>query len=397
MTDSGTFIINGAERVIVSQLQRSPGVFFDQSFHPNGTKIFLARIIPFRGSWVDFTTDIYDCIYAIIDRRRKFPASILLRAIGFSSNTEIYSSFGLTKKFSLKDSKNILGKKLIDDLVDSDTGEVVLEKGTILDKSNIKILSTAKLSQIELLNDIKENEVAIEVLDNTIKKDPTSNSDEAVLLLYQHLRTGEAPDVSVASKFIEKMFFSTKKYDLGQVGRYRINKKFALNNPVEDAVLTKDDFIQVFKYLISMRNNQNGPDDIDHLGNRRVRTCGEQLANQFNIALARMKRTVSERMNQREAESLTPQDLISSRIVTTVLNAFFGTSQLSQFMDQTNPLAEVTHKRRISSLGPGGLSRDRAGFEVRDVHYTHYGRLCQLRLLKVQILVLLIHYLFMQL
>ena len=376
MTDSGTFIINGAERVIVSQLQRSPGVFFDQSFHPNGTKIFLARIIPFRGSWVDFTTDIYDCIYAIIDRRRKFPASILLRAIGFSSNTEIYSSFGLTKKFSLKDSKNILGKKLIDDLVDSDTGEVVLEKGTILDKSNIKILSTAKLSQIELLNDIKENEVAIEVLDNTIKKDPTSNSDEAVLLLYQHLRTGEAPDVSVASKFIEKMFFSTKKYDLGQVGRYRINKKFALNNPVEDAVLTKDDFIQVFKYLISMRNNQNGPDDIDHLGNRRVRTCGEQLANQFNIALARMKRTVSERMNQREAESLTPQDLISSRIVTTVLNAFFGTSQLSQFMDQTNPLAEVTHKRRISSLGPGGLSRDRAGFEVRDVHYTHYGRLC---------------------
>jgi len=376
MTDSGTFIINGAERVIVSQLQRSPGVFFDQSFHPNGTKIFLARIIPFRGSWVDFTTDIYDCIYAIIDRRRKFPASILLRAIGFSSNTEIYSSFGLTKKVSLKDSKNILGKKLIDDLVDNHTGEVILEKDTILDKSNIKILLSAKLSELELLNDIKENEVAIEVLDNTIKKDPTSNSDEAVLLLYQHLRTGEAPDVSVASKFIEKMFFSTKKYDLGQVGRYRINKKFGLNNPVEDAVLTKDDFIQVFKYLISMRNNQNGPDDIDHLGNRRVRTCGEQLANQFNIALARMKRTVSERMNQREAESLTPQDLISSRIVTTVLNAFFGTSQLSQFMDQTNPLAEVTHKRRISSLGPGGLSRDRAGFEVRDVHYTHYGRLC---------------------
>ena len=376
MTDSGTFIINGAERVIVSQLQRSPGVFFDQSFHPNGTKIFLARIIPFRGSWVDFTTDIYDCIYAIIDRRRKFPASILLRAIGFSTNTEIYSSFGLTKKFSLKNSKSILGKKLLDDLVDNETGEIVLEKDTILDKSNIKILSNAKLSELELLNDIKENEVAIEVLDNTIKKDPTTNSDEAVLLLYQHLRTGEAPDVSVASKFIEKMFFSTKKYDLGQVGRYRINKKFDLNNPVEDAVLTKDDFIQVFKYLISMRNNQNGPDDIDHLGNRRVRTCGEQLANQFNIALARMKRTVSERMNQREAESLTPQDLISSRIVTTVLNAFFGTSQLSQFMDQTNPLAEVTHKRRISSLGPGGLSRDRAGFEVRDVHYTHYGRLC---------------------
>ena len=376
MTESGTFIINGAERVIVSQLQRSPGVFFDQNFHPNGTKIYLARIIPFRGSWVDFTTDIYDCIYAIIDRRRKFPASILLRAIGFSSNAEIYSSFGLTKKYKFKNSKNIIGKEILDDFIDIKTGEVLIEKGTIIDKDNIKLLSSNKLDEIELLNDIKENEVAIEVLSNTIKKDPTNNSDEAVLLLYQHLRTGEAPDVSVARKFIEKMFFSTKKYDLGQVGRYRINKKFGLDTPIEDAVLTKDDFIQVFSYLISMRNNQNGPDDIDHLGNRRVRTCGEQLANQFNIALARMKRTVSERMNQREAESLTPQDLISSRIVTTVLNAFFGTSQLSQFMDQTNPLAEVTHKRRISSLGPGGLSRDRAGFEVRDVHYTHYGRLC---------------------
>tara|TARA_Y100001970_G_scaffold140669_1_gene173230 strand:- start:5205 stop:8951 length:3747 start_codon:yes stop_codon:yes gene_type:complete len=376
MTDSGTFIINGAERVIVSQLQRSPGVFFDQSFHPNGTKIFLARIIPFRGSWVDFTTDIYDCIYAIIDRRRKFPASILLRALGFSSNTEIFSAFGLTKVYKINDLKNIVDKLLIDDVVDINTGEILLEKDTVLNKENIKILKNNKLSEIELLDDIKDNEVAIEVLNNTFKKDPTNNSDEAVLLLYQHLRTGEAPDVSIASKFIEKMFFSTKKYDLGQVGRYRINKKFGLDTPVEDAVLTKSDFIQVFKYLISMRNGQNGPDDIDHLGNRRVRTCGEQLANQFNIALARMKRTVSERMNQREAESLTPQDLISSRIVTTVLNAFFGTSQLSQFMDQTNPLAEITHKRRISSLGPGGLSRDRAGFEVRDVHYTHYGRLC---------------------
>ena len=376
MTESGTFIINGAERVIVSQLQRSPGVFFDQSFHPNGTKIFLARIIPFRGSWVDFTTDIYDCIYAIIDRRRKFPASILLRALGFSSNTEIFSAFGLTKKYKLTNLKNIIDKIILDDIVDINTGEILIDKNTKLDKENIKLLKKNKLDIVELLDDSKENEVAIEVINNTLKKDPTNNSDEAVLLLYQHLRTGEAPDVSVASKFIEKMFFSTKKYDLGQVGRYRINKKFGLDTPVEDAVLTKSDFIQVFKYLISMRNGQNGPDDIDHLGNRRVRTCGEQLANQFNIALARMKRTVSERMNQREAESLTPQDLISSRIVTTVLNAFFGTSQLSQFMDQTNPLAEITHKRRISSLGPGGLSRDRAGFEVRDVHYTHYGRLC---------------------
>ena len=374
MTDSGTFIINGAERVIVSQLQRSPGVFFDQNFHPNGTKIYLARIIPFRGSWVDFTTDIYDCIYAIIDRRRKFPATILLRAIGFSSNEEILGSFGLCKKWKV--SKKIIDKKFLDDIVDSSTGEIIFEKNSIIDSDTISKLKKMKINEVALLDDSKENEVAIEVMMNTIEKDPTNNSEEAVLLLYKHLRTGEAPSIDLATKFIEKMFFSTKKYDLGSVGRYRINKKFGLNSPIEEPVLTKADFVEVFKYLISMRNGQNGPDDIDHLGNRRVRTTGEQLANQFNIALSRMQRTVRERMNQREAESLTPQDLISSRIVTTVLNAFFGTSQLSQFMDQTNPLAEVTHKRRISSLGPGGLSRERAGFEVRDVHYTHYGRLC---------------------
>ena len=376
MTESGTFIINGAERVIVSQLQRSPGVFFDHSFHPNGTKIFLARIIPFRGSWVDFTTDIYDCIYAIIDRRRKFPASILLRAIGFSSNADIFTAFGLAKKYKITDTKNLIDKLILDDVIDESTGEVIIDKNSKITKDTIDLLKKIKLKEIQLLDDCKENEVAIDVLLNTMAKDPTNNSSEAVLLLYQHLRTGEAPDIKTATKIIEKMFFSTKKYDLGSVGRYRINKKFGLKTPVEEPVLTRDDFVEVFKYLISMRNGQNGPDDIDHLGNRRVRTCGEQLANQFNIALARMQRTVRERMNQREAESLTPQDLISSRIVTTVLNAFFGTSQLSQFMDQTNPLSEITHKRRISSLGPGGLSRDRAGFEVRDVHYTHYGRLC---------------------
>ena len=375
MTESGTFIINGAERVIVSQLQRSPGVFFDQNFHPNGTKIFLARIIPFRGSWVDFTTDIYDCIYAIIDRRRKFPATILLRALGFSTSEEIFESFDLIKTYKLSN-KSILNKKLIDDIVDESTGEIVFEKGTLLNESIIDKMKSLKMESIKLPDDSKENEVAVEVLLNTIEKDPTSSTDEAVMLLYKHLRTGDAPSVDLATKFIEKMFFSTKKYDLGSVGRYRINKKFGLNSPIEEPVLTKDDFTEVFKYLISMRNGQNGPDDIDHLGNRRVRTTGEQLANQFNIALSRMQRTVRERMNQREAESLTPQDLVSARIITTVLNAFFGTSQLSQFMDQTNPLAEVTHKRRISSLGPGGLSRERAGFEVRDVHYTHYGRLC---------------------
>jgi len=375
MTDSGTFIINGAERVIVSQLQRSPGVFFDQNFHPNGTKIFLARIIPFRGSWVDFTTDIYDCIYAIIDRRRKFPATILLRAIGFSKSEEILESFNLIKTYKISD-KNILDKKLLDDIIDESTGEVVFERGTLINQSVVDKMNLIKMKSIKLPDDSKENEVAVEVLMNTLDKDPTSSTEEAVMLLYKHLRTGDAPSVDLATKFIEKMFFSTKKYDLGSVGRYRINKKFGLNSPIEEPVLTKDDFVEVFKYLISMRNGQNGPDDIDHLGNRRVRTTGEQLANQFNIALSRMQRTVRERMNQREAESLTPQDLVSARIITTVLNAFFGTSQLSQFMDQTNPLAEVTHKRRISSLGPGGLSRERAGFEVRDVHYTHYGRLC---------------------
>ncbi len=372
MTESGTFVINGAERVIVSQLQRSPGVFFDQNFHPNGTKIFQARIIPFRGSWVDFTTDIYDCIYAIIDRRRKFPATLLLRALGFSTDKDIFDAFSLTEKFKVN--KDVIGKKLLEDIVDKKTGEIVLESGSLIDDDILKLLKSLKIKELPLTK--KVDSMSVEMLRNTMEKDPTDNRDDALMLLYQHLRTGEAPSVDVAAKFIEKMFFSTKKYDLGSVGRYRINKKFDLDAPIEDPVLTIDDFINVFGYLISMRNGERGADDIDHLGNRRIRTVGEQMANQFNIALSRMYRTIREKMNQREAESLTPQDLVNSRIVTTVLNAFFGTSQLSQFMDQTNPLAEVTHKRRISSLGPGGLSRERAGFEVRDVHYTHYGRLC---------------------
>ena len=375
MTESGTFIINGAERVIVSQLQRSPGVFFDQSIHPNGTKIFQARIIPFRGSWVDFTTDIYDCIYAIIDRRRKFPASLLLRAIGFSTDLDIYSSFGLTTEYNLKkDKKIIIDKHTIQDILNPDTGEIIIESDTKINEIILNQLLKNKIHSLFLLTD--ETSLKTQILKNTFEKDPTSSRDEALLLLYSHLRTGDAPNVDVAAKFIEKMFFSTKKYDLGAVGRYRINKKFGLEASIEDSVLTVDDFIEVFKYLISMRNGEKGTDDIDHLGNRRVRTVGEQLANQFNIALSRMHRNIRDRMNQREAESLTPQDLVNSRIITTVLNTFFGTSQLSQFMDQTNPLAEVTHKRRISSLGPGGLSRERAGFEVRDVHHTHYGRLC---------------------
>ena len=374
MTESGTFVINGAERVIVSQLQRSPGVFFDQSFHPNGTKIYQARIIPFRGSWVDFTTDIYDCIYAIIDRRRKFPATLLLRAIGYSTNKDIFDAFGLTDTFKISAKKKLIGKALLEDVVNTETGELIDEQGEIITEEKLEVWKAAEVTELTVTK--TTNSLDVEMLLNTMEKDPTSNTGEALLLLYQHLRTGEAPSVEVARKFIEKMFFSTKKYDLGAVGRYRINKKFDLHASIDEPVLTKDDFINVFGYLISMRNGERGPDDIDHLGNRRIRTVGEQLANQFNIALSRMYRTIREKMNQREAESLTPQDLVNSRIVSTVLNTFFGTSQLSQFMDQTNPLAEVTHKRRISSLGPGGLSRERAGFEVRDVHYTHYGRLC---------------------
>ena len=373
MTNSGTFIINGAERIIVSQLQRSPGVFFDQSVHPNGTKIHTARIIPFRGSWVDFSTDIYDCMYAIIDRRRKFPATLLLRAIGISTNKDIFEAFGMLSEYKVSD-KNLLDKNLVEEVVDKETGEIVLEANTLVDSDCLKTLKKHKVKSVNVVN--PEDNLSYELLVNTMKKDPTTSFEEATILLYKHLRTGDSPNVEIAAKFIEKMFFSTKKYDLGAVGRYRINKKFGLESPIEDPVLTKQDFIEVFKYLIKMRVGEHGPDDIDHLGNRRVRTVGEQLANQFSIALSRMQRTIRERMSQREAESLTPQDLVNSRVVTTVLNTFFGTSQLSQFMDQTNPLAEITHKRRISSLGPGGLSRERAGFEVRDVHYTHYGRLC---------------------
>ncbi len=376
MTDRGTFIINGAERIIVSQLQRSPGVFFEESKHPNGTSIYQARIIPFRGSWVDFTTDIYDCVFAIIDRRRKFPATLLLRAIGYGTNEEIFRAFGLIQSLKLKNVKpsQFAGRVLAADVVNTETGEVIAEAGRTLEKEDLPPLKKAGVAEVSVLS--KGRDLEVEMLTNTLKKDPTINQEEALARFYRDLRAGDAPSIDVAQKFVERMFFSPKKYDLGQVGRYRINKKFNLNAPIETPVLTREDFVEALRYLISMRKGERAPDDIDHLGNRRVRTVGEQLSNQFTIALSRMQRTIRERMSTREAESLTPQDLINSRIVTSVLNAFFGTSQLSQFMDQTNPLSEITHKRRISSLGPGGLTRERAGFEVRDVHYTHYGRLC---------------------
>ena len=376
MTKKGTFIINGAERVIVSQLQRSPGVFFDESTHPNGTKLFQARIIPARGSWVDFTTDINDCLFVIIDRRRKFPVTMLLRALGYSTNTDIFNAFGSTKNLNpQKDDLNkSTGATITEDVVDTRTGEIFLEGGAELTSENIESLKEAGIQEISIVDTNKDFHSML--LINTIEKDPTNNTEEALGVVYQLIRSSEPPNLETAQKFIERIFFSPKKYDLGQVGRYRLNQQFNLNVPVEDTVLTMDDIIQVIHFLIDMRKGDRGIDDIDHLGNRRVKTIGEQLTNQFSVALSRMIRTIHERMNLRESESITPQDLINSRVVTTVINTFFGTSQLSQFGDQTNPLAEITHKRRISALGPGGLTRERAGFEVRDVHYTHYGRLC---------------------
>ena len=376
MTDKGTFIINGAERVIVSQLQRSPGVFFDESIHPNGTKLFQARIIPARGSWVDFTTDINDCLFVIIDRRRKFPVTMLLRALGYSTNTDIFNAFGSTKSLDLKKEElsTYIGATVTEDVVDTRTGEIFFEGGTELTAENVESLKEAGISGIQVVD--RNKDFRSMLLLNTIEKDPTRSTEEALEVVYQLIRSSEPPNLETAQKFIERIFFSPKKYDLGQVGRYRLNQQFNLDIPVEDTVLTMDDIIQVIHFLIDMRKGERGIDDIDHLGNRRVKTIGEQLTNQFSVALSRMIRTIHERMNLRESESITPQDLINSRVVTTVINTFFGTSQLSQFGDQTNPLAEITHKRRISALGPGGLTRERAGFEVRDVHYTHYGRLC---------------------
>ena len=376
MTNKGTFIINGAERTVVTQLQRSPGAFFDQTFHPNGAKLYNARIIPIRGSWIDFTTDINDILFTIIDRKRKFPATLLLRSLGFSSDEDIYNAFDLVLSLDVsKINPDDYSKYVIvDDVIDKSTGELFAESGKEINDSIIKALKDNNTKIIKVVN--VKDDIDSMMINNTIKKDPTKSTEEALIRVYSLLRGSDAPNAEAAQKFIDRMFFHPKKYDLGQVGRYRLDKQFDLDNKGKESVLTHDDFIIVIKYLILMRKGLRRSDDIDHLGNRRVRTVGEQLKVQFNSALSRMVRTVYERMNLRESETITPQDLINSRLVTTVINTFFGTSQLSQFGDQTNPLAEITHKRRISSLGPGGLSRERAGFEVRDVHYTHYGRLC---------------------
>ncbi len=393
MTHSGTFCINGAERVVVSQLHRSPGVFFGQSFHANGTKLYSARVIPFKGSWIEFATDINQVMYAYIDRKKKLPVTTLFRAIGFERDKDILEIFDLAEEVKVSKSglKKVLGRKLaarvlktwFEDFVDEDTGEVVsierneivLDRDTILEKDQIEEIIESGSKTILLHKE--NNEMAdYAIIHNTLQKDPTNSEKEAVEHIYRQLRNAEPPDFETAKGIIDKLFFSEQRYNLGEVGRYRMNKKLGLNEDINQKVLTKTDIITIIKNLIKLVNSKAEVDDIDHLSNRRVRTVGEQLASQFGVGLSRMARTIRERMNVRDNEVFTPIDLINAKTLSSVINSFFGTNQLSQFMDQTNPLAEITHKRRLSALGPGGLSRERAGFEVRDVHYTHYGRLC---------------------
>ena len=376
MTEKGTFIINGAERVIVSQLHRSPGVAFSQTFHPNGTPIYTARIIPLRGSWVEFATDINYVMYVYIDRRKKFPATTLLRAIGYESDEQILKLFDLVEEIPVKKSKleNFVGRMVASDLFDMSTGEIFLTRGAIFSEEDVERVKEAEIDVLKFIKSDRSPDQDLIV--NTLQKDTSTSREEALYSIYRQLRTGEAPDLESAEQLLEKLFFNDKRYDLGEVGRHRMNDKLKLDVPETTTVLTNEDIVAIMRYLIDLKNGVAPIDDIDHLGNRRIRTVGEQLSQQFNVGMARMARTIKERMNMRDTENFTPQDLVNARTITSVINAFFGTNQLSQFMDQTNPLAEMTHKRRMSALGPGGLTRERAGFEVRDVHYTHYGRLC---------------------
>ena len=393
MTPSGTFIINGAERVVVSQLHRSPGVFFGQSFHANGTKLYSARVIPFKGSWIEFATDINNVMYAYIDRKKKLPVTTLFRAIGYQGDKEILEIFDLAEEIKVTKTglKKILNRKLAarvlrtwhEDFVDEDTGEVisierneiVLDRDTEIEEEHIQQILDADVKTVLLhKQDSQNSDYAI--IYNTLQKDQTNTEKEAVEYIYRQLRNAEPPDEETARGIIDKLFFSDQRYNLGEVGRYRMNKKLNLEVDMDERTLTRHDITTIIKYLIELINSKAEIDDIDHLSNRRVRTVGEQLSSQFGVGLARMARTIRERMNVRDNEVFTPIDLINAKTLSSVINTFFGTNQLSQFMDQTNPLAELTHKRRLSALGPGGLSRERAGFEVRDVHYTHYGRLC---------------------
>ena len=393
MTMSGTFIINGAERVVVSQLHRSPGVFFGQSFHANGTKLYSARVIPFKGSWIEFSSDINGVMYAYIDRKKKLPVTTLLRTIGYERDKDILEIFDLAEEVKVSKAalKKIIGRKLAarvlnswyEDFVDEDTGEVIsierneviLDRDTVIDKENIELILESNTKSV-LINKELDDKSEYAIIHNTLQKDPTNSEKEAVEHVYRQLRNAEPPDEETARGIIDKLFFSEQRYNLGEVGRYRMNKKLGLDIDMENLVLTKQDIITIIKFLIELINSKSEIDDIDHLSNRRVRTVGEQLSGQFGVGLSRMARTIRERMNVRDNEVFTPIDLINAKTLSSVINTFFGTNQLSQFMDQTNPLAELTHKRRLSALGPGGLSRERAGFEVRDVHYTHYGRLC---------------------
>ncbi|MBQ2289827.1 MAG: DNA-directed RNA polymerase subunit beta, partial [Bacteroidaceae bacterium] len=395
MTKQGTFIINGAERVVVSQLHRSPGVFFGQSVHANGTPLYSARIIPFKGSWIEFATDINNVMYAYIDRKKKLPVTTLLRAIGFDTDKDILEIFDLAEEYKVTKTsmKKVLGRKMAgrvvktqqEDFVDADTGEVVsiersevvVERGTVLDQELVDCILDSGVDTILLHKENDDpNAVDYSLIFNTLDKDTSNSEKDAIDSIFKLLRNADPADDASAREVINNLFFSEKRYDLGDVGRYRINRKLGLSTDMDVRVLTKEDIIEIIKYLIGLVNSMATVDDIDHLSNRRVRTVGEQLSNQFAIGLARMARTIRERMNVRDNEVFTPTDLINAKTVSAVINTFFGTNALSQFMDQTNPLAEITHKRRLSALGPGGLSRDRAGFEVRDVHYTHYGRLC---------------------
>ena len=393
MTPSGTFVINGAERIVVSQLHRSPGVFFGQSFHANGTKLYSARVIPFKGSWIEFATDINNVMYAYIDRKKKLPVTTLFRAIGYESDKDILEIFDLAEEFKVTKTgiKKAIGRRLAarvlntwhEDFVDEDTGEVVsierneivIDRDTVIEKDHINQIVETGVKTI-LLHKVDAHMSDYAIIHNTLQKDPTNTEKEAVEHIYRQLRNAEPPDEETARGIIDKLFFSDQRYNLGEVGRYRMNKKLGNDIELDAQVLTKQDIITIIKYLIELVNSKAEIDDIDHLSNRRVRTVGEQLSTQFGVGLARMARTIRERMNVRDNEVFTPIDLINAKTLSSVINTFFGTNQLSQFMDQTNPLAEITHKRRLSALGPGGLSRERAGFEVRDVHYTHYGRLC---------------------
>lgn len=376
MTEKGSFIINGAQRVIVNQLHRSPGVSFAHTTHANGTALYSAKIVPFKGAWVEFTTDINNCILIYVDRKKKFMATTFLKALGYENDEDILNLFGLVEKLKYREMEDsdLVNRRIAEDIYNPQTGEIIVSKDTVIDENVLNILFDNGIEEILVYK--KDVNFERDLIINSLKKDTAFSKEDALFQIYRQLRTGEAPDIETAQALIDKTFFDPKKYDLGEVGRFRMNKRLNLDIPLSTMVLTKEDIVTIMKLIIELREGNFDLDDIDHLGNRRVRTVGEQLAAQYNTALSRMARTIRERLNMRDSENFQPQDLVNSRIITTVINSFFGTNQLSQFMDQTNPLAELTHKRRVSALGPGGLSRDRAGFEVRDVHHSHYGRLC---------------------